>query len=120
MGFAILIELIAVGVFGRSQAEEDGAIRCNGHAQSIDVVMEWLPSRGSDDFLVGFVVAVGVDDEGEFRFVGNKNSLPRFVARGRERHADWRYQAAAVPELGYRFFQAVAIFVGEEINMAVV
>ena len=120
-GPAVRVDDIGIGEVGRPEAEIDVAGPIEGNAQGVDAVRQLLPAAGDDDFLVGLAVAVGVDDERNLSLGGDEHAIAQAIPRRRQCHADRGDEASLVlPEELDFFFYAVAVCVGQQVDVAVV
>ena len=63
MSATVLIDKIGVGIVGRSKAEVEVAVLVERDAYGVHALRNLLPAGGHDDFLVGLVIAVCIDDQ---------------------------------------------------------
>ena len=91
------------------------------NAEPVDLMKTLPPAAGHFDLLIGPVIAVRIDDQGDARLADDEQAIAVLVPRRGEVHADRCPQAALVFEEEIRsIFQAVGIGVGQELDSPVV
>src|SRR6516162_2789033 len=119
--FAVLGFEIRIGIVRGAQAEIQIACLVHGHAERVHGLWDFLPALSDDNFLVGLIIAVGINDQRHLAFIGDKQSLSFLVTFRRQENAAGAAHAGLVfPEELDFILQAVAVGIGKEVDVAVV
>ena len=120
-GDSVVIDLPRVGKICGTESKVEAAIGCECESSGIDILWNFLPTFSDNDFLVCLVVCIGICDEGDASFGGDKESAPAGVIGGCEHNTDRAAEAAGifVEDIGV-IFESIAVGVFEEEHIAVV
>ena len=118
---AIGVEEVGIGEVGDIESEIKAAVGAHRQACRVDVLRDLLPAGRDDALVVGDVVSVGVGKQRDLSLRGDEHADAVGIARRGEEEADRAAEAAGVVVVpGGRVFEAVAVGVAEEVDVAAI